>query len=124
MADAGDFSHVAGIEFTIDTTVEYDAGEQYPNSTYFKPNSIRRVSIQSINGNDIDENKTYAVVTNSFCVVGGDTYYAFKKANDMNAGFDTGMCLDEVVNDYIVNELDGKISDAYAMPQNRITIIK
>ena len=119
----GGFPQVAGIEFTVDTSVAYDAGEEYPDSTYCKPNSIKRVSIQSINGKEFDENATYAVVTNNFCAAGGDTYYAFKKAYDAGRGFDTGMVLDEVVIDYITNKLGGKITaDQYGKPQGRITI--
>ena len=119
----GGFPQVAGIEFTIDSTVAYDAGEEYPDSTYCKPNSIKRVSIQSINGKEFDENATYAIVTNNFCAAGGDTYYAFKKAYDAGRGFDTGMVLDEVVVDYITNALDGKITAAdYGTTEGRITI--
>lgn len=120
----GGFPQVAGINFTIDTTVEYDAGEEYPDSTYAKPNSIKRVTIQSINGNDFDENATYAVITNNFCAAGGDTYYALKAAYDAGNGFDTGIALDEAVVDYITNALGGKITTDYAEPQGRITIIK
>ena len=119
----GGFPQVAGIEFTIDTSKAFDAGEEYPDSTYCKPNSIQRVSIQSINGKPFDESATYAIVTNNFCAAGGDTYYAFKKAYDAGRGFDTGMVLDEVVIDYITNELGGKITAAeYGEPQGRITI--
>ena len=119
----GGFPQVAGIEFTVDSSIPFDAGEEYPDSTYCKPNSIKRVTIQSINGNPFDENATYAVVTNNFCAAGGDTYYAFKRAYDEGRGFDTGMVLDEVVVDYITNALGGKITAAqYAGPEGRITI--
>lgn len=119
----GGFPQVAGIEFTVDSTVAFDAGEEYPDSTYCKPNSIKRVTIQSINGKAFDENATYAIVTNNFCAAGGDTYYAFKKAYDAGRGFDTGMVLDEVVMDYITNALGGKITAAqYGETQGRITI--
>ena len=120
----GGFPQVSGIEFTIDSTVEFDAGEEYPDSTYFKPNSIKRVTIQSINGQPFDENATYAVVTNNFCAAGGDTYYALKKAYDAGNGFDTGIPLDEAVVDYINNKLGGKIGSEYAETQGRITIVQ
>ena len=118
----GGFPQVAGIEFTIDSTIPYDAGEEYPDSIYFKPNSIKRVSIQSINGNPFDENATYAIVSSNFCATGGDTYYAFKRAYDEGRGFDSGIVLDEVLVDYITNALGGKITEQYAKPQGRITI--
>ena len=118
----GGFPQVAGIEFVVDSSIAYDAGEEYPNSTYCGPNSINRVTVQSINGNPFDENAKYAIVTNNFCASGGDTYYALKKAYDEGKGFDTGIALDEVVVDYISNALDGKIGEQYAESQGRITI--
>ena len=33
----GAFPQVAGIEFTVDTTVPFEQGEQYANSTYYAP---------------------------------------------------------------------------------------
>ncbi len=51
----GAFPQVAGIEFTVDTAVPYEAREQYPDSTYFaplKPGS--RVTIASVGGKPFD----------------------------------------------------------------------
>lgn len=119
----GGFPQVSGINFTVDTTIAYDQGSEYPESTYFKPNSIKRVSIQSINGQPFDENATYAVVTNNFCAAGGDTYYSFKRAYDAGKGFDTGIVLDEAVMDFINEKLEGKIDATYKEPQGRILIV-
>ena len=118
----GGFPQVSGIVFTINTAEAFDAGEEYPDSTYCKPNSIKRVTIESINGQPFDENAEYAVVTNNFCAAGGDTYYAFKRAYDAGKGFDTGVVLDEAVSDYITNKLGGKITEEYQAPQGRIII--
>lgn len=118
----GGFPQVSGIKFTINTTNEYDKGEQYPNSIYYGPKSIKRVSIDEINGKPFDENKTYAVVTNNFCAAGGDTYYAFKRAYDESNGFDTGIMLDEAVVNYVQATQDGVIDSKYANPQGRIVI--
>ncbi len=115
----GGFPQVAGIEFTIDTTKAFDQGEQYPDSTYFKPNSINRVTINSINGNAFDPEAKYAVVTNDFTAAGGDTYYAFSVATVV----DTGTPLDEAVMEYITTVLEGTIpAEQYAEPQGRITV--
>lgn len=38
----GGFPQVSGIQFTINTGAAYDAGENYPGSTYAGPNSINR----------------------------------------------------------------------------------
>ncbi len=120
----GGFPQVAGIEFTLNTKVAYDKGDLYPGSTYSAPKSIKRVTINSINGKPFKADDTYAVITNNFCAAGGDTYYAFKKAYDEGKGFDTGILLDEALMEYIEVVLNGTIDKRYAEPQGRITIIK
>ena len=114
----GGFPQVSGMKFCIDTTVPFDAGELYPDSTYHKPNSIQRVTILKVNGKPFDPEAVYAVVTNNFCAAGGDTYYVFKNASSQ---FDTGIPMDEVLMEYITEELDGVIGQEYAKPQGRIT---
>ena len=120
MLPIGGFPQVAGIKFTLDTTKAFDQGAQYPSSTYFAPKSIQRVTIEDINGKPFDPAKTYAVITNNFCAVGGDTYYAFAAASDQ---FDTGIPLDEALMAYITEVLGGVIGQEYAAPQGRITIL-
>ena len=114
----GGFPQVAGMQFNIDTGKPFDEGELYPDSTYHMPNSIQRVTINSVNGQDFDPEAVYAVVTNNFCAAGGDTYYVFKNASDQ---FDTGIPMDEVLVDYIKEELNAVIGEEYAEPQGRIT---
>jgi hypothetical protein len=118
----GAFPQIAGMNITIDTTEDYDANEEsYPESTYYGPASINRVTINSVNGADFNVEDVYAVVTNNFLAAGGDTYYAFASASDQ---FDTGMPLDEVLMDYITTELGGVVGQTYAEPQGRITVKK
>ena len=114
----GGFPQVSGMKINIDTTKEFDQGEQYPASTYYKPASIRRVTIEEVNGQKFSKKATYAVITNNFCAAGGDTYYAFKAASKQ---FDTGIPLDEMLIDYVNTELHGVIGETYAEPQGRIT---
>lgn len=116
----GAFPQVAGIEFTIDTSKAYDQGEQYPNSTYYGPKSINRVTITSVNGKAFDPKATYVVVTNDFTASGGDTYYAFTTSANI---VDTGIPMDEAVMSYITEELGGVITaKQYGEPQGRITV--
>ena len=116
----GGFPQVSGIEFIVDTSAAYDANDTtYPGSTYYGPKSINRVTIVSINGEEFDPEATYAVITNNFLAAGGDTYYAFANAS---AQFDTGLPLDEVLMDYITEELGGVIGEEYAQPQGRIVV--
>ena len=117
----GGFPQTSGIKWTLNTTKVYDAkAETYPDSTYYGPASIQRVSVQSINGEAFDPEATYAVVTNNFCAAGGDTYYALLAATSQ---FDTGIPMDEAVIDYIMNKLDGVIGQEYAGPRGDLTII-
>ncbi len=116
----GGYPQTKGIKLTIDTSKPYDQGELYPNSTYYKPKTIQRVTIESINGKPFETDKKYAVITNDFCAVGGDTYYAFKASA---AAFDTGFPLDEVVTDYITTELKGVLSvKRYGKSRDDVTI--
>jgi 2',3'-cyclic-nucleotide 2'-phosphodiesterase (5'-nucleotidase family) len=117
----GGYPQTAGIKFTLDTTKPFAQGAAYPASTYYKPSAIRRVTIDSINGEPFSMTDTYAVVTNNFCAAGGDTYYVFQNATSQ---FDTGIPLDEAVMDYIVNELHGTVGSKYASPRGDQTIIK
>lgn len=116
----GGFPQVAGMQFTVATYETYDKNdESYPNSTYYGPKTINRVTIGSINGKDFDPEATYAVITNNFVAGGGDTYYAFAAATNQ---FDTGLPLDEVVMEYITKELKGVIGETYAEPAGRIVV--
>ena len=117
----GGFPQTSGIKFTINTGKSFAAGPVYPASTYHKPVSINRVTIESINGQPFSKTDTYAVVTNNFISAGGDTYYSFKEANTT---FDTGIPLDEAVMDYVKTQLHGVIGSQYAAPRGDITIIK
>ncbi len=116
----GGFPQVSGIKYTIDSSVPFDKGEGYPDSTYFKPASIKRVTIDSINGKPFSATDTYAVVTNDFVAVGGDTYFVFGNATQQ---FDTGILMDEAVIDYVQTELQGQIkASQYGEPAGNITI--
>ena len=125
----GGYPQTSGIQWTIDTTKEYDQGDVYitisgGESSYFGPKSIQRVTIESVNGEPFDPEATYAVVTNNFCTVGGDTYNVFKNAYLAGATFDTGIPMDEAVMEYITSVLGGVIpAETYAEPQGRTTQI-
>lgn len=116
----GGFPQVAGLQFVILTDKAYDANtDPYPGSTYYGPKTINRVQIAAVNGEAFDPEAKYAVVTNNFVAAGGDTYYAFAAATDQ---FDTGLPLDEVVMEYITEELGGVIGEEYAEPADRILV--
>lgn len=115
----GGFPQVSGIEFTIDTTVPYEQGEQYPDSTYYAPaNPGSRVTISKVGGKDFDLNATYNIAVNNFMADGGDTYYVFANAKNV---MDTGVVDAEGLISY-VNSLNGIIGDEYAVSKGNITI--
>ena len=116
----GGFPQTSGIEWTLDTTKEFDQGDVYllngKDTSYYAPASIQRVTITSVNGEPFDENAVYAVVTNNFCAAGGDTYNVFNRAYSEGFGFDTGIPMDEAVMAYVTEVLDGVIGEQYAEP--------
>ena len=116
----GGFPQIAGMNITVDATKEFDQGELYPDTTYYAPASINRVSVESVNGKDFSLTDTYAVISNDFCAAGGDTYYAFSTATVV----DTGVALDVALMQFITDELGGTISETYAEPAGRITVVK
>jgi 2',3'-cyclic-nucleotide 2'-phosphodiesterase (5'-nucleotidase family) len=117
----GAFPQVSGIEFTIDTTVPYVNGTQYPDSTYFAPaNPGARVTDVKVGGVALDLNKTYTIATNDFLAAGGDTYYLFKDLESYN----TYVALEDALINYTEEVLGGVISEAkYGKPAGRINII-
>lgn len=118
----GSFPQVAGITYTIDTTVAYENGEQYPDSTYYGPAKPgARVSISDVGGRGFDLDAEYVVAVTDFISSGGDTYYAVAQAY-RNNGFTTGYSDTDALINYIQTELGGTIGQAYAAPQGRITV--
>jgi len=120
----GAFPQVSGIVFSIDTTVPYENGEQYPDSTYYapaKPGS--RVKIEPVGGQPFDPEALYIIATNDFTAAGGDTYYAFRYPN-ATSGYKTGVALEDALVNYVTTVLGGVVGQDYANPQGRITVIK
>ena len=118
----GAFPQVAGIEFTIDTTVAYENGEMYPNSTYYapaKPGS--RVTIATVGGEAWAADAEYVIATNDFTAAGGDTYYVFAYPFTQT-GYKTGVALEDALVNYTQTVLEGVIGEQYAAPAGRITI--
>ena len=118
----GAFPQVAGIEFTIDTTVPYENGEQYANSTYYapaKPGS--RVTIATVGGEAWAADAEYVIATNDFTAAGGDTYGVFAYPFTQT-GYKTGVALEDALVNYTQTVLEGVIGEQYAAPAGRIVI--
>lgn len=116
----GGFPHTKGMKWTVDTTKEYDAGKQYPDSTYYAPATINRVSIQDINGRAFDPKAEYYIVSSDFSCAGGDTYGVLKGKTVI----DTGVQQVEILIGYITDDLDAKLTaEKYGKDRGDITII-
>lgn len=116
----GGFPQIAGAEYTVNTAVPYENGEQYPDSTYYAPaNPGSRVTITSVNGKPFHLDENYTVVVNSFQAEGGDTYYALTEASFVH---DTAIVDADALISY-VNSMDGVIGKEYAEPQGRIKVV-
>ena len=116
----GGFPQVSGIKFTLNTSVPFESGEQYPDSTYYapaKPGS--RVTIESVGGKPWKADENYTIAVKNFMAAGGDTYYVLKEGS---FSYDTEVVDADALIDYFVNGLGGVIGDEYAAPQGRITI--
>ena len=117
----GGFPQVAGITFVLNTGTPFVKGDAYPDSTYFAPKSVDRVTVLTVGGEAFDRDATYTIVTNDFLGAGGDTYYGFKTST---IGYDLGVPMDEVLMDYITSELKGVVTaEQYGDTQGRITQI-
>ena len=76
--------------------------------------------LESVGVVTIDADGTITTATNDFMAAGGDTYYAFAAAS---VNYDLGLSMDEVVMDYITDELKGTVTEeAYGQPAGRITV--
>lgn len=116
---AGAFPQVSGIVFTIDTTVPYAEGAQYPDTTYYAPaNPGSRVTIETVGGKAFDPKATYNIAVNNFMADGGDTYYVFAHAAKV---IDTNVIDAEGLISY-VGSMNNVIGDEYAAPKGNITI--
>ena len=125
----GGYPQTSGIQWTLDATKAFDKGEVYTldgkETSYYKPASIQRVTIEAVNGEPFDPAATYAVVTNNFIAAGGDTYNCFARAYNEGSGFDTGIPMDEAVMAYVTEVLNGVITEeAYGAPRGSQTQIK
>ena len=119
----GGFPQIAGMRIYINLNNEPDKGDRYPNSTYYKPNSIQQLIIRDINGKPFKEDGTYAVITNNFITEGGDQYSIFSNVPSADI-IDTGITSDLVLTEYVQDGLNGVIPESYAQPEGRIIYIQ
>lgn len=107
------WAQVSGIEYSVDTSKAYDAGEAYGD--WFMANSINRVTVTSEN---FELEATYAVIADNFLMKGNDTYYttaAIQETTPENYVANTAdVKTRDIVVMYIDEVLDGTIGSDYA----------
>ncbi len=117
----GGFPQVFGLTYEINIAKKYDpADETYPDSTYYPPKTIRRVTIKDIGGEPFDPEREYALITTDYVSSGGDTYGRLKSIRDK---IDTGIGTADITCEYISKKLGGVVSaEQYGEPAGRILI--
>lgn len=122
-ADAcASFMQASGLKYSVNADKAFDKGEVY-KAPWSKANSVQRVSIESVNGKAFDAAATYAVITSNANFNGMDSSYVFKAAAEANekSAITTAVVRD-IVWMYIDEQLENMVGEAYAAPQNRITV--
>ena len=120
-AYSNSYPQSSGVVFTLDERIPYDAGDEYGDSGFFSPETVRRVRIQSVRGKLFDPNALYAVATNNYCAGGSGAYYLLGTAKER---YDSATTIEESITDYIQRGLGGVVTDAmYGEPKGDHTIL-
>ncbi len=121
--DCPGFPQVSGLTYTLNLAEPYDGGAAY--GKYFVADSVNRVTITGVNGEPFDPAATYNLVCDNFLINGNDTYYTLKNAKEAGAKYinnGPGIKVRDAVALYVINALDGYVTEAYAKPQGRINL--
>ncbi|MBQ7487572.1 MAG: 5'-nucleotidase C-terminal domain-containing protein [Clostridia bacterium] len=118
------FMQVSGLDYAVDLTKAYEAGEAYGDH-WFRAASVNRVTVKAVNGQAFDPDAVYAVITSNANFNGMDASYLFKEAAEAaeNSTITTAVVRD-VIWKYLTEALDNQIGDAYAAPAGRIEMIQ
>ena len=118
------FMQTAGMEYTVDLTKEFDPGEAYGDH-WFRANSVNRVTVNSVNGKELEDDGCYAVITSNANFNGMDSSYLFPEAAQENEHSTiTTAVVRDVVWMYLKEVLEGQVPADYEAPQGRITLIE
>ena len=122
-AACASFMQAAGLKYTVDATKAYDKGEAY-GENWFVAASLSRVTIDEVNGQPFDPEAVCAVVTSNANFNGMDSSYVFAAAAEENEKSTiTTAVVRDVVWMYLADQLNNVVTEAYAQPQGRITVV-
>ena len=110
------FPQVSGITYKIDTSINSSVVVN-ENEMFQSVDGERRVYNVKINGTDLDLNKNYTIASSSFILGGGDGYTMFSDCPIIKTAFGVD---NEVLLDYIMDDLGGVIPSKYQTTQSRI----
>ncbi|MCI8478902.1 MAG: BMP family ABC transporter substrate-binding protein [Oscillospiraceae bacterium] len=119
----GGFLQVSGLTYTVDTSIPSSVVLNDENE-FVKVEGDYRVKDVKVNGEDLDLTKTYTLASHNYMLKsGGDGFVMFKDAKLIK---DCVMVDNQVLINYIVDELKGVVGEDYADPkgQGRITVLK
>ena len=110
------FPQVSGITYKIDTSINSSVVVD-ENEMFQSIDGERRVYNVKINGTDLDVNKNYTIASHSFILGGGDGYAMFSNCPIIKTAFGVD---NEVLLNYIMDDLQGEIPSKYSKTENRI----
>ena len=116
------FPQVSNMSYEVRTTVAYEEGPAYPDSTYHSPaNPGARVTITDVGGRGFAEDDTYVIATSDFLCVGGDTYYALAEGASTTMQ-SINYLTSDALRYYLEEALNGEVTPEYENPQGRIVV--
>ena len=115
----GGFLQVAGLTYSINTALESTV-EVNDKGEFVKVAGKYRVFDVKVNGKVLDLEKTYTLASHNYMLKqGGDGFVMFKGDKILQ---DEVMIDNQVLINYIQDDLKGVVGSEYAQPQGRITI--
>ena len=120
------FMHVSGIEYTVNTEVPFNAGENFRDRIWYTAGSVNRVSITSVNGRAFNPSAMYAIITSNANFNGMDISYMLESRpsdTDYWSTITTARVVDHAVMSYIASLPNATITASHAAVEGRITVI-
>ena len=119
--ESGGFLQGSGLTYTINADIPSSVVKN-DKSEFVKVDGAYRVSDIMVGGQPLDVNKTYTLASHNYMLKdAGDGYTMFGTKN-VKLLKDGVMIDNQVLINYIVNNLGGVVGEQYAAPQGRITI--
>ena len=119
-SSSGRFPQVSGITYTFHPDTESNV-QMNEKTEFISVDGDYRVTDVRIGGKELDPEEKYTIAITSFMQSGGDGYSMFKDADIVNVLPKTD---DELLIQYIEENLDRKIPETYREPLGNVTIAK